>query len=79
VTGRVITRRLAGHKVGDTVLLDVVEHVADGLRNVTLFFEGTVEPDQVSGPKGAEQVLAGDMYRNALRSISSTYGMIWFS
>ncbi|PUB12833.1 glycosyl transferase family 2 [Yoonia sediminilitoris] len=46
-----IQRRLAGRFVGDIALLDAVEHVVDGQRQVSLFFDGQVDPAQIApGP-----------------------------
>ena len=50
---RVITRRLAGRKIGDVVVLDAVEHQAGDQRHVTLFFDKPADPQQITGPDGA--------------------------
>ena len=56
MTDQVITRRMAGRRIGDIVLLDAVETMVDDQRHVTLFLQGGVNPDQVTGPDDAAPV-----------------------
>ena len=51
-----IERRLAGHMIGDLALLDVVEVASADAREVTLFFQTSVEPTRVIGPYGSKLI-----------------------
>ena len=47
-TGQVIERRMAGLTQGAATLLDAVEHISDGARQVTLFFATGTDPGRIS-------------------------------